>query len=128
MKPKTCTRQFFSVIWWSGIFFVTLPYQTQCMEIRGSKIIEDFCKKHADVTDSIEKWLAVVKKAQWKNHSDLKADFLSTDYVGNGRYVFNIKGNNYRLVAVVIFIAGKLNVRYIGTHAEYTKIKNIEKL
>jgi len=45
-----------------------------------------------------------------------------TDYIGNSRYVFNIKGNDYRLVAVVLFSIGMVTVCFIGTHAEYDKI------
>lgn len=43
-------------------------------------------------------------------------------YVKNGRYVFNIGGNNYRIVAVVIFIGDVINIRFVGTHQEYDKI------
>ena len=56
------------------------------------------------------------------NHADLKQMFPSADYVKNGRYVFNIGGNNYRIVAVVFFIGGVMNIRFVGTHAEYDKI------
>ena len=49
-------------------------------------------------------------------------DFLSTDYVGNQHYVFNIRGNNYRLVVVVKFTVGYIFVRWVGTHKEYDKI------
>ena len=48
--------------------------------------------------------------------------FPSADYVKNGRYVFNIGGNNYRVVAVVIFIGGVMNIRFVGTHSDYDKI------
>jgi len=48
--------------------------------------------------------------------------FGSVDYVGNNRYVFNIKGNHYRLVAIVIFASQKIYIRFIGTHTEYSKI------
>ena len=53
---------------------------------------------------------------------DYEAIFASADYVKNGRYVFNIGGNNFRVVAVVIFIGGMMNIRFVGTHAEYDKI------
>ena len=56
------------------------------------------------------------------NHADLKQMFPSADYVKNGRYVFNIGGNNYRVVAVVIFIGGVMNIRFVCTHAEYDKM------
>jgi mRNA interferase HigB len=49
-------------------------------------------------------------------------DFPAADYVGNSRYVFNIRGNNYGVVAVVVFISGILKIRFVGTHFEYDKI------
>lgn len=58
----------------------------------------------------------------WSNHAELKQDFPSADYVGEGRYVFNIKGNNYRMVVIVLFIDDILTIRFVGTHAEYDKI------
>ena len=53
---------------------------------------------------------------------NLKQDFPTANYVGNGWYVFNIQGNNYRLIAIVLFIKGYLKIRFLGTHAEYDKI------
>jgi len=98
------------------------------MEIRGSDVIEIFCKKHADAVGPLAKWVDVVEKSQWSNHNDLKADFPSADYVGKRRYVFNIKGNDYRMVTVVVFFNGVIDIRFAGTHAEYDKIKNIEEI
>ena len=60
------------------------------MEIRGSEVIEIFCKNHADVIDPLVKWVDIVEKAQWKDHNDLKSDFPSADYIGKRRYVFNM--------------------------------------
>ena len=96
------------------------------MEIRGKEIIDNFCKKHADAITTLEHWMEYVEMAKWTNHNELKASFPSADYI-KGRYIFNIKGNNYRLIAVVVFLNGIITVRYLGTHAEYDKIKNIEK-
>ena len=101
------------------------------MEIRGSKIIENFCKKHADATEPLKDWIDVVGSAEWKMHSDLKVSFPSADYVGNRRYVFDIKGNHHRIVGLVVFFEGVVDIRFIGTHAEYTKMnktKDITKL
>lgn len=70
----------------------------------------------------LNRWIETVQEAKWKNHADLKKMFPSADYIKNGRYVFNISGNNFRLVTVVIFIGGVVNIRFIGTHAEYDKI------
>ena len=71
---------------------------------------------------ALERWYAIAEKAEWKNLSDIKVDFPATDYVGNQHYVFNIKGNNYRLVVVIKFSIGYIYVRFIGTHKEYDKI------
>ena len=54
--------------------------------------------------------------------SDIKVDFPATDYVGNQRYVFNIRGNKYRLVVVVKFTIGHIFIRFVGTHSEYDRI------
>jgi len=98
------------------------------MNIKGSIIIENFCKKHSDVIDALSRWVENVSNAKWTNHNDLKADYPSADYVGNKRYVFNIKGNHYRLVIVVVFIAEIVEIRFIGSHAEYDKIKDIQNI
>lgn len=92
------------------------------MKIIDSEKLEKFIRKHTDANSSIQKWVAVCEGANWKKHSDLKNNFLSADYVGNNRYVFNIKGNNYRIVAVVIFFADRMVIRFVGTHAEYDRI------
>ena len=52
----------------------------------------------------------------------MKEDFPSVDYVGNQHYVFNIRGNRYRLVVVVKFLMGYIFVRFVGTHQEYDRI------
>ena len=60
------------------------------MNITGSEKFEKFCKKHNDAQTALEKWVEEVTKASWKNHNELKNDYLSADYVGNNRYVFNV--------------------------------------
>ena len=67
-------------------------------------------------------WYNIVYKANWSCIADLKKDFPSADYVGNDRYVFNIKGNKFRLIAIIHFDTRTLYVRFIGTHSEYDKI------
>ena len=75
-----------------------------------------------DARVALERWYHISLKAQWKSLGDIKADFPSEDYVGNQRYVFNIKGNKYRLVVVVKFIMGYVFIRFVGTHNEYDKM------
>ena len=71
---------------------------------------------------ALQRWYDIAEKAEWKSLSDIKVDFLSTDYIGNQHYVFNIRGNNYRLVVVVKFTIGYIFIRWVGTHEDYNKI------
>jgi len=97
------------------------------MEITHRFKLAEFVRKHSIALKAVNKWIESVEVVNWKNHNELKADFPSADYVGNNRYVFNLKGNNYRIIVVVVYFAGELNIRFAGTHAEYDKIdaKNI---
>jgi mRNA interferase HigB len=71
---------------------------------------------------ALERWYHVALKAEWKNLSDVKVDFPATDCVNSQRYVFNIKGNRYRLVVVIKFTMGYVFIRFVGTHEEYSRI------
>lgn len=97
-------------------------YKQNEMIIIDSQILDVFVEKHTDCRKAIQSWINKVENAEWKSHAELKTDFPSADYVKNGRYVFNIRGNKYRLIVIVIFVAGQLIVRFVGTHAEYDKI------
>ena len=77
---------------------------------------------HEDSRIAIERWYDIAEEAEWKNLSDIKVDFPATDNVGNQHYVFNIRGNKYRLVVVIKFTIGYIYIRFIGTHSEYEKI------
>lgn len=94
--------------------------------IARSKIIE-YYTEHPDAETALEDWCQKVKKAEWTCFSDIKEMFNSVDSVGNQHYVFNIRGNNYRLIVVVKFTIKTVLIRFIGTHAEYDLIdaKNI---
>ena len=94
------------------------------MRIVSHKRLKEFYETngHEDARVALERWYDIAEKAELKNLSDIKVDFLSADYVGNQHYVFNIRGNNYRLVVVVKFTIGYLFIRWIGTHKEYDKI------
>ena len=91
-------------------------------------MIRDFIAKHADADVALRDWYKRTTKAEWSNLADIKQMFNTVDYVGNDRYVFDIKGNNYRIVAIVLFINKKVYMRFIGTHKEYEKIKDIKNI
>ena len=94
------------------------------MRIVSHRKLKEFyvTKVLEDSRVALERWYDVAEKAEWKNLSEIKVDFPSTDYVGNQHYVFNIKGNNYRLVVVIKFTIGYVFIRFVGTHEEYDKI------
>lgn len=94
------------------------------MRIVSHKRLVDFYESegHADSKTALERWYDIASRAEWRNLSDIKVDFPQTDFVGNQHYVFNIKGNRYRLVIVVKFTIGHLYIRFVGTHSEYDKI------
>lgn len=92
------------------------------MKIINACKLYDFVIEMPDAESAINRWVNIVTDSNWSNHNDLKRTFLSVDYVGNSRYVFNIRGNNYRLVAVVVFFAGYVDVRFIGKHIDYDRI------
>jgi mRNA interferase HigB len=67
-------------------------------------------------------WLAIASQAQWRAPEDVKRSHPKASILKGGRVVFNIKGNDYRLVAALKYPAGVLAIRFFGTHAEYDQI------
>ena len=96
------------------------------MRIVTYRRIKEFSEKHANAETPLNFWYHTVTAKNWDTINDLRDDFNNVDYVGNHRFVFNIKGNDFRLVAIISFNAKKVYIRFIGTHAEYDSIKDIE--
>lgn len=92
------------------------------MVIISKTILAEFGVKHGDSVEALNKWYDETKQADWNSLADIKKMYKSVDYVGNDRYVFNIKGNKYRLVVMIFFSIRTIYIRFIGTHAEYDKI------
>lgn len=97
------------------------------MRIIARKKIIDYYTDNPNSQVALEEWYSKTKKAEWKCFADMKKTFNSVDNVGNQHYVFNIKGNNYKLIVVVKFTIKTVLIRFIGTHNEYDLIdaKNI---
>lgn len=92
------------------------------------KKLREYFLKETNAKVALQDWYKKTNKAEWDSFSDLKNTFNSADSVGNGRFVFNVKGNHYRIVAVVRFKFKKVLIRWVGNHKDYSKIKNIDKL
>ena len=89
--------------------------------IARSKII-DYYTDNPDAEVALEEWYHKTKRAEWTCFAKKKKTFNSVDNVGNQHYVFNIRGNNYRLVVVIKFTIKTVLIRFIGTHADYDKL------
>lgn len=92
------------------------------MRIVTFKRIKEFSAENKDSKVALEDWYFKTMKSNWKNFSDIKKTFNNVDYAGNNRFIFNIKGNQYRLVAIIIFASQKVYIRFIGNHEEYNRI------
>ena len=92
------------------------------MRVIAISALRDFWAVHAKTKQPLSEWYVKTCSAHWKSLADIRNDFNSVDYVGNQRYVFNIKGNRYRLVVAVKFIPELVYIRFAGTHDEYIKI------
>jgi mRNA interferase HigB len=71
---------------------------------------------------ALDAWFDEVKKAQWTGTADVKRNYATASIVSADRIVFNIKGNDYRLVVAVDFEKGIVWIKWIGTHKDYDKI------
>lgn len=84
--------------------------------------LQAYYEQHPKSKTALLSWYDTAKKASWSNFADIKKSFNSVDYVGNQRYVFNIKGNDYRLVVIIQYTHQTIYIRFVGTHKEYDKI------
>jgi mRNA interferase HigB len=96
------------------------------MILNGRDILTHFTKRHANVRKAVAAWVAEVEKATWNSSHDVKLRYPTADPtadpIGGNRMVFDLKGNDYRLVVVIVYRAGVVDVRFIGTHADYDRI------
>lgn len=95
------------------------------MRVVTKKKLVDYYTKHPQAKGALEDWYTIASKSKWENLTQVKAAWSnSVDYIGNNRYVFNIKGNNFRLIVIILFTPGLIYIRFVGTHAEYDKLKD----
>jgi mRNA interferase HigB len=93
------------------------------MVVISYRTIREFIEEHKDVEDQLNNWYTVAGEADWSSFNQVRETFGSCDSVGNDLYVFNIKGNHYRLIVRIIFKARTVYIKFIGTHKEYDKVK-----
>lgn len=84
--------------------------------------MRSFWEKHAGTEQALKSCYAEVYKARWQSSNDLKSDYPSASILGFNRVVFNINGNNYRLIVRINYEVQICWIRFVGTHAEYGKV------
>lgn len=92
------------------------------MRVIAKRTLRDFWIKHADSEQQLTSWYQETEKAAWKSINELKTEYPNASILKDNRIIFNIKGNNYRLIVKFNFEFQICWIRFIGTHAEYDKI------
>ncbi|MCC6194915.1 MAG: type II toxin-antitoxin system HigB family toxin [Burkholderiales bacterium] len=92
------------------------------MRIIAISTLRRFWQKHPTTEIPLKAWYAEARRARWDSPADLRADRRNVSILANGRAVFNIKGNDYRLVVAIRYDKQIMFVRFIGAHAEYDRI------
>ena len=85
------------------------------------KILKDFWRKNNETEQKLKAWYAEAKKANWSKPADIKSQYILASILKDNRVVFNIKGNDYRLVTAINYDFKIVYIRFIGTHKEYDK-------
>ena len=98
------------------------------MIVVGTDIVEAYFKSRAGhrgikaARSQYDAWLAIAEAAEWKMPEDVKKAHPKASVLKGGRVVFNIKANDYRLIALVEYVDGVLMIRFFGSHEEYDGI------
>ena len=92
------------------------------MRIIAKKILREFWIQHQDCEQQLKSWFREAEKAKWENPNQIQAAYPSASILKENRIVFNIKGNNYRLIVKINYDYQMAWIRFIGTHTEYDKI------
>jgi len=97
------------------------------MRIIAKRTLKEFWEKYPDSEEALRAWYDEALKENWNSFHEIKEKYRTASVLGNDRVIFNIKGNKYRLIILILFGRGKIFIRFVGTHTEYDKIdaKNI---
>lgn len=92
------------------------------MRIIARSTLREFWKRHSDTEDALRAWYQDANQARWKTPEDIKGVYVSASIVAGNRIVFNIKGNQYRLIAAINYRFSVVYIRFIESHREYDKV------
>ena len=92
------------------------------MHIIALRALREFWEKYPQAETPLRAWYAEASRANWSTPADIKAAHRNASFLANKRVVFNIKGNDYRLVVAVRYTSTMMFIRFVGTHVEYDRI------
>lgn len=93
-----------------------------CMRVISLKTLQKFWSKNHDAKQHLLVWYDEVSQAHWKNPEEIKERYTTASILKNRRVVFNIKGNQYRLIVGVAYEFGSVFIKFVGTHDQYSKV------
>ena len=90
--------------------------------IIARKTLLDYCKQYPMAAPALQEWYYELIQCEFKNFNELKAVYGNASLVADDRVVFNIMGNQYRLVVRIVFTFRAIQIKWFGTHAEYDQV------
>ena len=92
------------------------------MKVIAISTLRTFWGRHPEAEQPLKAWHDEARHANWKTPQDIKRHYASASFVGRNRVVFNIKGNDYRLIVAVAYKFQAIYIKFVGTHAQYDRI------
>jgi mRNA interferase HigB len=92
------------------------------MRVIAVSSLRSFWERHRDAEEPLKAWYEEVINANWTQPADIKASYRHARELKNRRIVFNIKGNDYRLIVAVAYKLQIVYVKFVGTHKEYDQV------
>lgn len=92
------------------------------MRVIAVKTLRNFWSLHPDAEQPLLAWFDEISKANWAQPADIKAHYATASILKNRRVVFNIKGNDYRLIVAVAYKLGIVYIKFVGTHKQYDAV------
>lgn len=93
------------------------------MRVLNINLLHTYWAKFPDTKKPLTAFLQEVISAQWKTPHDLKRSYPTASLISGDKIVFNIRGNNHRLICLIQWSEGLMLIDFIGSHAEYDKLK-----
>lgn len=92
------------------------------MRVISRKWLNELASRHPDAKSRLDAWFHEAEEADWANPAQVRQQYATASILKNGRVVFNISGNKYRLVVSINYAYRVVYVRFAGTHHQYDQI------